>query len=570
MMTRCKRNRFARVAHSLLLFMCLGILPAALSAQGTTRAQVEQVDALFREWSDAAGPGAAVAVTQHGRVIYSQGYGSAQLEYAVPITPATVFHIASISKQFTAFAVALLARDGLLAWDDELRRHLPEMPDLGAPVTLRQLASHTSGIRDQWELLILAGWRIDDVITREQILELMSRQEELNFAPGSEYLYSNMGYSLLAEVVERVSGKPFGDFLEERAFLPLGMHRTHVHLDHTMVVPNRAYSYRPRPAGGWQKAVLSYANQGATSLFTTVEDLARWIGEMEEPVVGDEALWAELTEPTVLLDGSDTGYGLGLSVAPHRGLRAWGHGGSDAGFRTNLLHFPDAGLGVVVLGNSASFDAGGAARDVAAVFLDDRMEPVIEEALEPRPRVSVSPATLDTLSGRFRVGSGEIVFVQREGDRFLAEWQDDIHLLVPESEVAFWVPSMDGRVTFTREQGRVEGLVLELPGRRESARRVSAEPLSEEDLAPYVGTYYSPELDATYRLRIHEGALVAKPPRQAAIPLFSLAPDRFGGSSWGLSTLVFSRNGSGVVDGFRATGGRVRNLRFERVADPSW
>jgi CubicO group peptidase (beta-lactamase class C family) len=351
--------------------------PTTLHAQELTRAQIEQIDEIFETWSSADGPGAAVAVTRNGRTIFSQGYGSAQLEYRIPVTPTTPFHIASISKQFTTFAIALLARDGHLTWDDDVRLHLPEVQDLGHTVTLRHLAMHTSGVRDQWQLLQMAGWRMDDVITRDQVMALMSRQRELNFEPGAEYLYSNMGYSLLAEVVERVSGQSFGAFLEERVFIPLGMLRTHVHLDHTRVVPGRAYSYRPAQ-GEWRHAVLSYANQGATSLFTTVEDLARWIGEFENPRVGDPALWAEMRQRGVLNSGDSIAYGLGLSIGTHRGLRTVGHGGSDAGFRTNLLHFPDEGLGVVVFGNSSSFNAGPVAQRVAAVFLDDRMRPVAQ------------------------------------------------------------------------------------------------------------------------------------------------------------------------------------------------
>ncbi len=369
------------VSASLLLGL-LGLLPAAPAhAQGVTAEGIARIDSVFAEWDTGDGPAAAVAVTRDGRTIFSRGYGSAHLEYGVRASSSTPFHVASVSKQFTAFAVALLARDGALSWDDELHEHLPELPDLGHPVTLRHLATHTSGVRDQWELLAMAGWRLDDVITRDQILRMMARQRELNFRPGSEYLYSNMGYSLLAEVVERVSGKDFGEFLEDRVFRPLGMHHTHVHDDHTHLVPGRAYSYRSS-SDEWRKAVLSYANRGATSLFTTVEDLARWIGEMESPTVGDPELWDERRRAAVLTTGDTIGYAKGLSVGRVRGLRTVGHGGADAGFRSNLLHFPDERLGVVVFGAAASFNAGGTARRVAEIFLADRMEPRPEQVAD--------------------------------------------------------------------------------------------------------------------------------------------------------------------------------------------
>ena len=462
---------------------------AEATPRGITAEQVEAVDAVFEAWSDPASPGAAVAVTRNGRVIYSQGYGSAQLEYRIPVTPTTPFHVASVSKQFTTFAVALLARDGALSWDDEVHRHLPELPDLGHPVTLRQLAQHTSGVRDQWELLIQAGWRIDDVITRDQIVGLMMRQRELNFEPGSEYLYSNMGYSLLAEVVERVSGQDFGEFLRERVFLPLGMHRTHVHSDHTRIVPGRAYSYAPTGNGGWRNAVLSYANQGATSLFTTVEDLGRWMAEMETPVVGDVALWAEMAEPARLNGGDTAPYGLGLSVGSFRGLATKGHGGADAGFRTNLLFFPEEGMGVVVFGNASSFNAARLAREVAEVFLEDRMEPVEEPAND-------APAA---------------------------------------------------------------------PGGNAAEEEEEPEPLSAQVMAQYEGSFYSPELDVIYRVRVEEGALVVERPRQPEQILTLVEPDSFRSSQWGMNRVEFVRDEEGAVAQMLVSGGRVRNVRFHRV-----
>jgi len=547
-----------------------GLVPDRVAAQGIDGAQVEAVDAIFEEWSDPAGPGAAVAVTRNGRVVYSQGYGSAQLEYRVPVTPSTIFHVASVSKQFTTFAVALLARDGALSWDDEVHTHLPELPDLGRPVTLRQLATHTSGVRDQWELLIQAGWRIDDVITRDQILQLMQRQRELNFEPGSEYLYSNMGYSLLAEVVERVSGMGFGEFLRERVFLPLGMHRTHVHSDHTMVVPGRAYSYAPVPGGGWRNAVLSYANQGATSLFTTVEDLGRWIAELENPVVGDGELWAEMLEPARLNNGETVPYALGIAVDSYRGLATQGHGGSDAGFRTNLVHFPEERLGVVVFGNAASFNAGGMARRVAEVFLEGRMEEQEDNGVREVSRVRLPESLLEELAGRYRLAAGMIVTVVREGRELRAEVgeEGDRYALIPLSDSTFYVEAVEGRATFTRDRdGRVDGLVLVSSEGTERGRRLQVDALPAGEMEAYVGSYYSPELDVVYRFRVDEGSLFVERPRQPDLELFVVDRDRFGSSNWGMNTVEFTRDSAGEIDGFLATGGRVRNMRFHLVEE---
>jgi CubicO group peptidase (beta-lactamase class C family) len=490
---------FLRAIPGLIVGATVFVTPAfQLHAQDVTAAQEGRIGEIFSEWNDPAGPGVSLAVTRNGRLIYSRGWGSAHLEYGIPVTPTTIFHVASVSKQFATFAISLLERDGALSWDDPVHLHLPELPDLGARITLRHLAQHTSGVRDQWQLLAMAGWRLDDVITRDQIMAMMSRQRELNFEPGSEHLYSNMGYSLLAETVERVSGQGFGDFLEERVFRPLGMEATHVHADHTMLVPGRAYSYRRTAEGAWENAVLSFANQGATSLFTTVEDLARWIGEMEEPRVGDRTVWTEMRRPGVLDRGPNAGdtltYALGLSVFRSRGLDAVAHGGSDAGFRSYLLHIPEERFGVVVMGNGSSFNSGAAAWAVAHVFLEDRMEPVQMSSGSPAGSPAGNPDVPD-----------------------------------------------------------------ELPG-----------PASPEELRAFVGTYWSPELETLYRVRLDGDHLVLGHQRHPAIRLDPRGEDAFEGQMWFMRAVRFQRDDEGRVEGFRVTGGRVRNLRFVRVEDPGF
>jgi CubicO group peptidase (beta-lactamase class C family) len=340
-----------------------------------------RVDSVFAVMSGLEGPGAAVAVVKDGRIVLERGYGSAQLEYGIPITPQTVFHVASVSKQFATLAIVLLAQEGRLSLDDDIRRHLPELHDFGSTIKIRHLVHHTSGIRDQWELLMMAGWRLDDVITRDQIMAMMRRQRELNFEPGSEYLYSNMGYTLLAEIIERASGRTFGEYLEERIFRPLGMNATHVHNDHERVVPNRAYSYRPGAGGdGWRNSVLSYANQGATSLFTTAGDLARWLVNFETAQVGGAAAIAQMRERGVLNNGDTIAYAFAISRSDYRGRTAWSHSGADAGYRSMVIHFPEERLGVVVLSNAANANPGRAAQAIVDVYLN---EPAVAQAAPP-------------------------------------------------------------------------------------------------------------------------------------------------------------------------------------------
>lgn len=472
----------------LLLTLAFDVAPAA--GQAADARTAARVDSLFAEWNQPGSPGAAVAVLQDGRIVLERGYGRAQLEYDVPITPATVFHVASVTKQFTAFSIALLAQRGALSLDDDIRSHLPELPDLGHRITIRQLIHHTSGIRDQWELLAMAGWRLDDVITRDHVLQVMRRQRELNFEPGTEHLYSNMGYTLLAEIVARVAGKPFPEWVRENVFEPLGMSASHMHDDHEHVVPGRAYSYRGSAQSGWQNAVLSYANAGATSMFTTVGDLARWLRNFETGEVGGAALIEQMRERGVLANGDTLNYAFAIVRGEHRGRTTWSHGGADAGFRSFVLHIPEARLGVVVLSNLASFNPGRLAHQVADVFLDG-------------PAVAASE------------------------------------------------PAAPERAA---------------PGPERRGQRSEPEALTPERLAAYAGDYYSPELGTIYRIEARGDTLVAVHHRHGEIPLTAGGTDEFRGDRWYFRTIAFTRGTAGAVDAFLLSGGRVRNLRFVKLA----
>jgi CubicO group peptidase (beta-lactamase class C family)/imidazolonepropionase-like amidohydrolase len=359
------------------------------------------IDALFSPWARPDTPGASVAVIRKGELIFAKGYGQATLEYPAPIGADTIFHVASVSKQFTAMCLVLLEQDGKLSLEDDIHRYLPELPAYGNPVTIRQLLTHTSGIRDQWQTLALAGWRLDDIITQQQILRVLFRQKELNFIPGTRHLYSNGGYSLAAEIVHRVSGKGFDTFADERIFKPLGMTHTHVHDDVTHVVPGRAYSYS-LTNGVWFNAPLNYSNAGATSLFTTAPDLCKWLDNFRDSKVGGAKAIARLQEQAII-DGKPIDYALGVSVGKYRGLRTISHGGSDAGYRTFVVWFPDQQLGIAVLANLGNFNPANLANRVAEIYLESEMQPATPPPAPPArtPPASYEPADLTRYTGTY-------------------------------------------------------------------------------------------------------------------------------------------------------------------------
>lgn len=430
-------------------------------------ANLPQVDALFAEWEKPDSPGAALMIIHEGRIVYRRGYGSANLEYGIPITPGTIFHVASVSKQFTAAAVALLADRGRLSLDDEVQTYLPSVPDFGHRITIRHLIHHTSGLRDQWEILRLAGWRMDDVITQAQIMQMACRQRDLNFLPGSEYLYSNTGYTFLAEIVARVSGRSFRQFTDEQIFKPLGMRNTHFHDDHEEIVPNRAYSYKPHPKGGFRKSVLNYANVGATSLFTTAEDLARWLLNFEIPLVGTPALVEQLHERFTLTSGERIPYAFGLRHNTYRGIPYIGHSGWDAGFKSFVGRFPDQRLGVVLLTNLVTFNPEALAGRVAEAYLGDRVQwgpeepPASPAADPPAAGPELNADQLSQYAGTYYSEELDISYhATPQAGALLVSGRrcEDLWFLPTEADTFREKETGVLKLTFVREGGQVTGL----------------------------------------------------------------------------------------------------------------
>jgi CubicO group peptidase (beta-lactamase class C family) len=564
-----RNRRLSVAAWSAMLAATL--LTGLATSAGAQVTEAARVDSLFGAWSQPGSPGAAVAVLRNGEIVLERGYGHAQLEHGVPITPSTVFHVASVTKQFTTFAVALLASRGELSLDDDVRDHIPELPDLGHRTTLRQLIHHTSGIRDQWELLAMAGWRLDDVITKAHVLGLATRQRELNFTPGSEHLYSNMGYTLLAEVVERVGRAPFPEWMERNVFLPLGMTSTHMHDDHQRVVPGRAYSYRGSTERGWENAVLSYANAGATSLFTTAGDLARWLRNFETSELGGPAVMEQMRERGVLTHGDTLPYAFAIVRGEQRGRITWSHGGADAGFRSMVLHMPEERLGVVVLSNHASANPGRLAAEVADVFLgtagpaEPASVPGPAPSVETRVPVVVPTRLLEAYAGQWEVEGLGTMRVRRDGGGLVVDLGGRRLPMVAESDSIFLVEN--ARVRFLRAADGVSHLVVHVGDTQVPGRRLAPTRLGSGELAAYAGDYFSPELETLYRVVVVDDGLVARHVRHGDIRLEAVDQDLFSGSQWFFGRVAFTRADSGAIDGFRLTGNRVRDLWFVRLAE---
>ncbi len=550
------------------LFPILLLVPAVASPALAENDCTNRLDEIFRPWSKPGTPGAAVAVIQHGSIVFEKGYGLANLEYDIPVTPQTVYHVASVSKQFTAMALVLLEEDGKLSLDDDVHKYLPELPDYGHPITVRQLLQHTSGIRDQWQTLALAGWRLDDVITQQQILRVLFRQKELNFEPGTRHLYSNGGYTLAAEIVARVSGKPFPVFCQERIFSPLGMTRTHFHDDHRRIVHDRAYSYE-KTGQGFQASPLNYANAGATSLFTTPSDLVRWLDNFREPKVGGRAGVGRLQERAVLANGRKVDYALGLAIGESEGLKTVSHGGGDAGYRSFVLWFPERELGVAVVSGLASFDSGGTAYKVAQVFLGPTSGPEIAKPTPPseksRQYVTLAPSVLDRYVGHYALDIGLAVDVRRQEGKLIGEMAGgEAQELHPLGTNRFYLEQPGGELEFLAEKDAPMQLRFTHEGAIIKGERTLQLPQKATALEDYPGTYWSDELQTAYVILLKDGKLTAQHLRHGEIGLSPAGKDRFNTKEWFMPEVRFLRDSSNSVSGVTLGGGRVTAIRFDR------
>ncbi|HEX5166195.1 MAG TPA: serine hydrolase domain-containing protein [Thermomicrobiales bacterium] len=517
----------------------------------------QDIDAVFADWDRDDSPGCALAVVREGEIAYARGYGMSNLEHGVPITPGSIFHVASISKQFTDMCIALLASEGALSLDDDIRQYVPEIPDYGETITIRHLIHHTSGLRDMWSLLRMAGWRADDLINETDMLWVASRQAAPNFRPGDEYLYSNTGYALLALIIHRVSGKTLRQFAHERIFEPLGMTSTHVHDDHTEIVKGRTQAYEPRKGGGLRISIPVFDVAGTTSLFTTVEDMARWDDNFHQHTVGGAAILEQMQTPGRLNDGGPMTYGFGLNIHSYRGLPLVEHSGADAGYRAQYLHFPEERLAVVCLCNLSTMTPRTLALAVADIMLGDQFpEPVYDETLEPgRSDASLAGVYRNEDTGDLlritsddeglAIGFGHLQRLERlRGGTFRIEGQRLTRLRFEE---------LDGR------RALVFG-ALYSPQPDPVFMRV-AEPELTEPRPFDGGEFHSDEVDATYRLQPDGDALRMTHYRLDEKTLQHAYDDVYASDDL---RLELERDVHGSVAGFRASTGRVRGVWFAR------
>jgi CubicO group peptidase (beta-lactamase class C family) len=555
------------------------LLGVALPAEAQEpESEQDRVDRIVAQYSGPETPGVLVGVVRNGELLFQRAYGMANLTHGIPLTVATRTNIGSTSKQFTAFAIALLADRGMLSLDDDVRAHIPELPDLGETVTLRHLITHTSGYREFLNALAIGGWRLDeaDHIARDEILTVVQRQPALQNSPGAEWNYNNTGYALLAMVVERVTGETFPDWLRENVFEPLGMADTMVRENRWQIVPHSAQGYAPAGEGRFRETTDIPAAMGAGGIYTTVGDLARWIRNLRTAELGGRSVLDQMTTPYVLTTGDTTSYAFGLMVGSTRGLRLIQHGGADTAHRSHFFYYPELDAGLIVLSNHASF-AGGIAGRIAEVFFGDHMEPrgdttavaaPVPEAVEAFDPALFDPSSFDRFAGRYEleIQPGFILTFRREGDRLLTQATGQAAIEIrPTSDSTFALVGVDARVTFHRDaDGAVTGLTLHQNGNHAARRLEEPEETARMDLSPYVGRFYSEEFESFFTVALEDDRLVMHHRRLAPVTLTHTGDESFRGG-FPVAEVTFYRDEAGRVAGFRASNCRAREIAFERL-----
>jgi len=530
-----------------------------------------KVDAVFASYNKPDSPGCALGVIKNGKLIYTRGYGLANLEHNLPNGAEIVYDIGSTSKQFTAASILLLAQQGKLALDDDVRKLIPELPQYQKPITIRHLLQHTSGLRDYLTLFSLAGVNFDDTTTENDALKIILRQQGLNFAPGDEWLYSNSGFFLLSIIVKRASGKSLAEFARDQIFAPLGMTHTLILDNHKRLVPRRATGYSPAPGGGWQIEMSNFEQTGDGAVQTSINDLLLWDRNFYEPKVGGAALLKQLHEVGALNSGEKHGYAAGLFVDEYKGLRRVAHGGAWAGFRAELLRFPDQQFSVACLCNLGTTNPSQLALRVADVYLADQFKTdALVKADAPSATnapVSAAPVTLSESELQAKVGlyrnaaSGELRRItQRDGKLRVDPFGPNSIELIPLGKDRFRVASNGNEIAFETAAGQSQ-LKLTRNGRTEIFASVPTAAPTGEDLAAYAGRYFSPELDTTFDLQVGPGGLAFSGKDAPKRPLLPTYRDGFISSG---VLFEFQRDAQHKISGFTLSAGRIRHVRFVR------
>ena len=539
--------------NRLIIYVGIGIASILLSCNREKESKDDlaiEIDHLFSEWDSDKSPGAAVAILKEGEIIFKKGYGMANLEYGIPIEPSTKFYIASESKQFTAFCIALLAQRGQLSLHDSIHKYLPELPNFGKKITIKDLIHHTSRLRNLNELYSNSGTRVpEDVLTRSHAYKLIKGQRRLNFDPGERYIYCNTGYWLLGEIVKQITNKSLREFAAEEIFQPLGMINTHFHDNYKELATNSAYSYQ-KDSATFEKAISNYSVVGPAGIYTTVEDAAKWLMNYETLVIGGQNVIDQMYELTVLNSGETLTYAFGLNIDRYKGWKRIGHGGHTAGFQSYMVRFPEENLGIIVFSNLRSFDQYTLAMSIADIFLEDKSE-----------LTNISTSDYKAKAGKYCNEEGWFCELTNSSEleiNIFGEAQE----LTPLTDSTFSFFHGFGRLKFFENKNDVFEIIYW--DEKQLLRKYKSLSLSDSEMINYEGTYLNNEVNGRYTISKEDKQLVLKHEKYDDTMLNPIIVDQFSTTNGCTGNINFKRDARGEIIGFEINSGRVLHLFFEK------
>ncbi len=518
----------------------------------------KKVDAFLSQWDKNDMPGCAVGVVQDGRLIYKRGFGMANLDYDVPNTPSTRFNLASVSKPFTAMSIALLAQQGKLSLDDDIRKYVPEMPKYDETVTIRHLIHHTSGIREYEALVRFGGLDTDKAYSPKAILNMLARQKNLSFKPGAKYSYSNSGYFLMGIIVERVSGKSLRAFAEENIFKPLGMKNTLFFDNRFEVIKNRAHGYIVGPDNSIRARSSLYDLVGAGGVLTTVEDLYLWTQNFYEPKVGNKELIGLLTTPGTLNGGEKMNYAFGMWRGEYKGLPVITHSGNMSGYRARIVSFPEQKFTVIALSNNMAILPSAIVAKLADIYLEGQLKPDVPS--QKKVAETLPPAI--ALAEKEALRYPGIYASSESGAVFKLGLKDGKLIYSGPLKTGSVIPISENRFAMVAGADKYElvsvfnpsGTISEMKLIRNGAKPDIFIPVkppfdSPQQLSEYAGTYYSDEFDADYKISLKGNNLVLQIGESLEPQLTAAYADAFTTAGAQIN-LSFTRDDKGKIVGF--------------------
>jgi len=532
----------------------------------------KKIDNLFAQWNTPNSPGCAIGIIRNDSLIYSKGYGMADLEHDIPITPETIFYMCSVSKQFTGYAVELLARQGKLKLDEDIHVYLPLMADFGKRITVRNLLNHTSGIRDDISLAAISGLGADGMITEDLALNILKRQTSLNFAPGSSYLYSNSNYVLLSEIVSAVSGKSFRAFIDSAIFKPLGMAHSRFVDHYSETIKNRAFSYEVANKNSFSNDYQNVYTLGDGGLFTNITDMAKWVSNFFYPKAGDTKDIDLFTEKGRLSNSNEIPYALGIAVKKYKGWTEFQHAGGLAGYRTFLSVFPDLKMGFLVFSNVGNFQSQNRTHDLANLFISDAVKNIVTTkpkntdssiaVLKDPERVKMYMGDYIADEGiqfNFSIVNQKVYWIRNGRTSLLVNKAKDTFSVFDSPEVTFIFERTPGKEIIVKEYWPVDNNF--------SLTKYVAivSPQTDKQLEAYTGEYYCPELDCQYGIQLKDHQLVLTSNKYNDAPLKLIGYNDLLDKSYLLSHLKIIRDSNKKIKGFEANSESVLHLRFNKI-----